>query len=139
MTTIPAPTTPARPASIVTSEEVAAALRGSGLPIADLTTYTAESDPNALLGRPGQYVAKVNWRDTRIPAEADTARLEVFADAKAQAAWYAHNDALLRSGVPQLAGYIYRNDRMLAVLRLPRELTPDQAAEYKQWLEAVTF
>ena len=42
------------------------ALRNAGLPIGVVRNYTASSDPNKLLGRPGQYTGKANFRDRRI-------------------------------------------------------------------------
>ena len=47
------------------AQSVALKLRGQGLPIRSIETYTEENDPNKLLGRPGQYVGKANFRDRR--------------------------------------------------------------------------
>src|SRR5262245_16523811 len=41
-------------------------LKRAGLPIDGYVNYTAESDDNHLLGRPGQYVNKVNFHDRRL-------------------------------------------------------------------------
>jgi hypothetical protein len=41
-------------------------LKGSGLPIGESIAYTAENDPNELLGRPNQYSSKVMFEDTRL-------------------------------------------------------------------------
>ena len=46
--------------------QVMTALRSAGLPIGLVRYYTASSDPNKLLGRPGQYTGKANFRDKRI-------------------------------------------------------------------------
>ena len=54
-----------------------AALKAAGLPIAEVTTYTAATDPNHLLGRPNQYTAKLSWHDSRLPAPADPTAIEV--------------------------------------------------------------
>src|SRR5262245_15264945 len=49
-----------RPVQVVTG------LRQAGLPIGAVRYYTPASDPNKLLGRPGQYSGKANFRDRRI-------------------------------------------------------------------------
>jgi hypothetical protein len=41
-------------------------LRARGLPIKSYVDYTVETDENHLLGRPGQYVSKANFRDGRL-------------------------------------------------------------------------
>ena len=37
----------------------------AGIPISDSLIFTEETDPNGLLGRPGQYFSKLSWRDGR--------------------------------------------------------------------------
>jgi len=39
----------------------------TGLPVADMEEFTAETCPNNLLGRPGEYTAKINFNDDRYP------------------------------------------------------------------------
>jgi hypothetical protein len=46
--------------------DLVAALKASGLPIAEVKAYTADDDPEHLLGRPGQYTSKADFRDTRV-------------------------------------------------------------------------
>lgn len=50
-------------------------LAASGAPVKLTDVYTAETDANHLLGRPGQYTSKAAFTDTRISAE-DTSELE---------------------------------------------------------------
>ncbi len=47
------------------ADTIALKLKGQGLPIRQVEPYTEDNDPNKLLGRPGQYVDKVNFRDRR--------------------------------------------------------------------------
>ena len=117
----------------LTGTTVAASLQASALPVQDVRVFTAESDPNSLLGRPNQYTAKVSWRDTR---GGDDATLEVFANAADLEARRAYTDAISKAG-SAFAQYIYPNTSRLALLRLPHALTPDQAAEYERWLAAL--
>jgi len=54
-----------------TPDDVFAALKSAGLPIGAVRSYTASTDPNELLGRPGQYTGKANFRDRRLPPTKD--------------------------------------------------------------------
>ena len=64
---------------------VVSGLAAQGLPVGELVEYTAETDPNELLGRPGGYTSKVNFRDARLDPESadfdvqDGGAVEVFA------------------------------------------------------------
>lgn len=118
----------------VTGDSLAAALGASGLPVVAVQVWTAETDVNKLLGRPGQYTGKVSWTDSRLTAPAG-GTVEVFSDAPAMDAWFTYTDTLSKN--PLLSQYIYRNDARLLIMRLSHELTPDQAAEYRAWLSAL--
>jgi hypothetical protein len=54
-----------------TALAVLRSLKSAGLPVEAYVNYTAATDGNHLLGRPGQYVHKVNFRDTRLKAVSD--------------------------------------------------------------------
>ncbi|MER7768709.1 hypothetical protein [Kitasatospora sp. NPDC096140] len=95
---------------------------------------TAESDPNHLLGRPGQYTSKMTFTDSRIKAadvEGEAAdsvarggAIEVFAteaDAKTRAAYIQG----IVKGMPALMEYDYAKGPV--VVRVSKYLTPDQA------------
>ncbi len=53
---------------ITAAHVVAQSLGASGLPIESMVIYTTDTDPNHLLGRPGQYTAKYSWHG--VPAVA---------------------------------------------------------------------
>lgn len=120
----------------ITTQAVLEAFKAAGLPLQDVTVYTTENDPNSLLGRPGQYTGKANWNDRRHPADdpdgANT--VEVFAD---EAAMIKRRDyiASVTGDSPMLLQYLqgHRN----ALVRLDKQVTPDQAAEYQRALEAL--
>jgi len=108
------------------------------------TVYTAETDPNKLLGRPGGYSSKTAFADSRIEpglfgAAQDSVNgggsVEVFADEDAATA---RRDYLQEMGkrLPILTGYNYQSGPVL--VRVSRDLTPQQAAEYESALAAVT-
>jgi hypothetical protein len=125
-----APATPAR----LDAGAVQQALASSGLPVSDVHAFTAETDPNQLLGRPNQYTVKVSWKDERAPAE--DATIEVFPDLAALRARQTFTEAISQTGGP-FTQYIFPNERRLALLRLPRGLTPDQADAYRRWLDTL--
>jgi len=121
---------------------VVARLKAAGLPIGTVTVYTADNDPNHLLGRPGGYTSKASFADTRV--KADQARsteagavdlggsVEVYADtagATARADYIGKSE----KSMPMLGTeYDYVSGSVL--LRLSQVLTPDQAAAYKKAL-----
>lgn len=122
-------------APTLTGDQVATSLRGSGLPTTGVQVFTAETDPNKLLGRPDQYTAKVSWFDSRVEPQdgLTSATVEVFSDAASLDARFKYTDAIQKS-TSAFAQYIYRNDGRRVLLRLPHDLTAAQAAEYQRWL-----
>ena len=55
----------------LTEDAIVDALSASDLPITNLEVFDAETDPNSLLGRPGQYTVKVSWEDGRLTDSLD--------------------------------------------------------------------
>lgn len=113
-------------------------LAAAGLPLKGLAVYDATTDPNHILGRPGQYTAKIGWIDTRTPQDTWATdplpinaggSIEVFGDAAA-----AKDRAKVMFGVgkaaPGLFGVEYDYLTGTAVIRVSGKLTPDQAGEY---------
>jgi len=120
------------------AREVTKHLKASGLPIGKVTTYSASSDPNDLLGRPKQYVAKANFRDRRADNDGDKevdaaegGSVEVFVDEGAAKTREEYLRAISESG-PLFAEYVYRDG--LVLLRVSSELTPNQAGAYEEAL-----
>jgi len=104
------------------------------------TVYTAETDPNKLLGRPGGYMSKTAFSDSRIkPALFGTTQdsvngggsVELFADEDAATARRNYVQELGKR-LPILTEYDYQSGPVL--LRVSRNLTPEQAAEYESAL-----
>ena len=128
-------------ADLTSAESILLALQERGVPIGDYVVYTAEDDPNELLGRPGQYIAKVNFIDTTIGTGStffDTSEggsIEVF-ETEEQAQKRA--DFILRTieSDPQFdIEYHFLDGAVL--LRLSKSLTPDEAAEYEEALQDI--
>ena len=115
--------------------DVLAMLKQQGLPIGSSLAYTAETDRNNLLGKPGQYIAKITFADTRlVPASGDEfdvyngGSIEFFAsedDARNRAA----SLTAVTSSISVLAEYSYVEGKRL--LRISTRLTPDQAKQYE--------
>jgi hypothetical protein len=125
------------------ASEVLQGLKDKGLPIGESVEYTAENDPNDLLGRPNQYTSKVMFNDTRLKPDPmakgfdvqNGGSIEVFEDEDEAIARAEYLENVTKSFAP-FAEYSYREGTVL--LRLSHRLTPDQAAEYEDALKDVT-
>lgn len=124
------------------AEEVVKALKESGLPIGDVQVFTAENDPNSLLGRPGQYTSKVNFVDTRINEPisegisiTNGGSVEVFASMEDAKKRYDYVSNIAKSGPAIFVEYDYLVGKVL--LRISGKLTPQQAAEYEAKLKEI--
>ncbi|MEV4180160.1 hypothetical protein AB0J28_01775 [Streptosporangium canum] len=114
------------------------ALTQQGLPVTLTVTYTADNDPNKLLGRPNGYVSKASFTDQRVDAsevagakEGDVelgGSIEVFEDA-GQAEQRADYIQEIGKNMPMLGEYDYVAGPVL--VRVSKELTPDQAAGFE--------
>lgn len=116
-----------------TAEEVVNALKEKGLPIGNIVVLTTKTDSNGLLGRPNQYIGKVDFADTTIKQsdinEPEGGSIEFF---KSNANAKARKDYIDSFGKesPMFIEYSYINGT--ALLRLNSELTPEQASEYEK-------
>ncbi len=119
-----------------TARQVVVKLRAAGLPIGKFRVYSTSTDANHLLGRPGQYTGKVNFRDRRINvggggfAVSAGGSVEMFASRSDAKRRFDYVSAIFRSASPAIPGervYLVGN----AVLRLSHVLTPPQAKKYE--------
>lgn len=132
-----ATSTPSVPHLGESADQIVNGLKGKGLPIGDVFTYTATNDPNNLLGRPGQYTSKDNFKDTRISSTdtgaditvSDGGAVEVFANATDAQKRFAYLQSISTSGNAMFAEYEYLDG--VAILRVSSQLTPDQAKAYQ--------
>ena len=118
------------------ARQIIVKLRAAGLPVGKVKVYNASNDGTRLLGRPGQYTGKVNFRDTRIRdggggvAVSSGGSIELFAtraDAKRRSDFVS---AIFTSASPSIpAEYDYLVGS--AFLRLSHVLTPTQARKYE--------
>ncbi|MFG1754924.1 hypothetical protein [Streptosporangium sandarakinum] len=113
------------------------ALADKGLPVSPTVTYTADDDPNKLLGRPNGYTSKASFTDQRVDAakvagakKGDVelgGSVEVFDDAD-QAEQRADYIQQIGKKMPMLSEYDYVVGPVL--VRVSKELTPDQAKAF---------
>jgi hypothetical protein len=103
--------------------------------------YTAANDPNKLLGRPNGYLSKAAFADTRISDRvypADSIELggsvEVFANEQAARDRRDYIQDIAKKS-PLGVEYDYTSGPVL--LRVGKTLTPGQATDYKNALEAI--
>ena len=121
----------------LTTASVIQAFRDAGIPIGEVISYDASSDSNHLLGRPGQYVAKANWADSRIEqsgSEPKGGTVEIF---QSQDDLNKRKDYLAGfQDSPMLGFYMFAEAN--AIVRVEHDLTPDQSAEYENALKNAT-
>jgi hypothetical protein len=135
------PATP-KPTAIrqTTTASVLTHLKQSGLPIAEVQTYDAKTDPHHLLDRPGQYVGKAAFHDGRLQASPTFGvdgggSVEVFEDEAAAQ----QRATVLQKGARSsslLAEYDYA--RGVVLRRVSHLLTPGQAKAYETALQTFT-
>ncbi|SNS20804.1 hypothetical protein SAMN06295912_102270 [Sphingomonas laterariae] len=121
------------PEKTVTAADVIDHFKKQGLPISDITVYTAENDPNKLLGRPNQYVAKANFFDTRHPADEANNTVEIFASEESAKARRDYVEAVTKD-MPMLVQYQFLAGNIL--IRLDKAVTPAESEEYRKALDA---
>jgi hypothetical protein len=137
--------TPRQEAPIQETPEQIIARLAAEIPTARLSiVYTAETDPNQLLGTPHAYVSKAAFVDNRIdPAQANDTEtgsielggsVEVFTDETDASARKQYLDETLAQLPIDVSEYSYLHGPVL--LRLSRRFTPEQAAEYEAALDA---
>ncbi|MEX5709508.1 hypothetical protein AB1484_14625, partial [Parafrankia sp. FMc6] len=126
-----------------TAEQVAILLANQGLPLRTTVVYTAQNDPDRLLGRPGGYSSRLAFTDERISASeiagapADAIErggaIEVFVDPASAAGRGAALRAPAGGDLPKEYTYV----RGTIVLRLSLILPEEMAAGYETALAAV--
>jgi hypothetical protein len=129
-----APATSAPAAQALDAKTVVQALADAVGDAKPATVYTAATDPNKLLGRPGGYTSKADFTDDRAKPDLDDevqngGSVEVYddpADAEERGKFIA--DTLDKM---KIFGTEYHYLKGGILLRVSGELTPEQAAEYE--------
>lgn len=109
------------------------AFKDAGLSVIDEAEYTEETDPNEKLGRPGEYIEKINFNDSGFYEKGDTPEIsiEVFSSKKDMEKRRDYIQAIVdASDMNAFKYYIYDADKIL--FRIPYSVTPKVAAEYEK-------
>lgn len=125
---------------IFDAEQVSARLLEAGLPLGDVSVHTAATDPNRLLGRPGYYTSKADFRDMRHKNDdlggwdGDNHTIEVFPNTASALTRKLYVDRVTK-GVPFLTQYQILHGRVL--IRFDRVMLPDEVQEYRVALDKI--
>lgn len=144
------------------AEEIIAALKEKGAPIGEMQVYTAENDPNELLGRPNGYIGKISFIDADVEkkkieenlnefdmSEEETKKemreefgveyggsIEVFENEKDAKNRYEYVSTVSSEMGAMFVEYGYVEKTVY--LRLSKSLTPAQASVYENALKEIT-
>lgn len=91
----------------------------------------AKTDPNNLLGRPGQYIEKMIWK-----TNGHDATIEVFASLDDLQRRREYVEKIGKAS-PLFLDYVFANEKRLALLRLPKQLTPEETKVWEEMLAAL--
>lgn len=128
-------------AELPDSESLLTELKTKNSNLDKIQAFTEETDPNEKLGRPGYYISKADFSDSRLDQEGSEylvgGTLETFSskgDCDKRAEYLNKlNDPSI--GVLAVNQYIYKYDNVL--LRVDYNLTPEQANEYKSQFDQI--
>lgn len=130
-----------------TAEDYLNALKEAGCGITEIYVWTEETDPNGVLGRPGQYISKADFMDENVDPENKLDPVEEFglpggtvevfeneSDCNARYEYLEEFNAP-SMGFMALNQYMYKNGNV--ILRVSYELTPTQAEAYETAFNAL--
>jgi len=116
----------------LTAENLAEQLRDAGAPVGETASYNESTDPDGLLGRPGQYLSRINFADLRIrPLASDVIEVK---DGGAIEVFASPADAARRlDSLEGIAGDLAtrRHVEGRVLLRLSDALTVEEASVYE--------
>ncbi len=119
--------------------DYAHAFVAEGLPVDNIIEYDEETDVNDLLGRPGQYISKVNFADMRCEQfdveDPVGGTVEVFATSTDMQSRKNYLEALQGEVSILVNAYFYVSADGLGLLRVSFDLTPSEAQEYADIFE----
>ncbi len=111
-----------------------------GLPVDNVIEYDEKTDVNDLLGRPGQYISKVNFADTRCEQYDDEdpvgGTVEVFATKADMQSRKDYLESLQDKMNILVNAYFYVSADGLGLLRVTFDITPSEAQEYADIFES---
>lgn len=117
----------------MTAGQMIVKFQKADLSVDSYIVFDENTDLNKLLGRPNQYISKVNFSDSRLEqVEGDDPNggsIETFKNTDDLNIRKDHLDNVAKK-MPVFTQYIFVNRNYL--LRLSSDLTPEQANEYKK-------
>lgn len=130
----------------ITGEELIQLMKDNGLPIGETLAYTEDNDPNSLLGKPNEYIEKIDFEDTVLVEQENKTEIngeiyelnidrdgpyggtiEIFENAKDAKARYDYIDSVAHSG--PLSMYMYLYDKVL--IRIEKSMKSENAKTYE--------
>jgi hypothetical protein len=131
--------------SALTLADVTTAFEQQHLPVSDLVIYDENTDVNHLLKRPGQYIEKANFTDTRVKQDFEPATdadrnalrkctIEVFANTEDLNRRKEYLETIGKAAAV-FGGYVYPHKNVL--VRIDFKLPPEQAEQYRQALDSL--
>lgn len=122
------------------SKELLEQLKEKNSNLSEIEEFTSETDPNEKLGRPGYYISKADFSDSRVEQVGEYlcgGTIETFSsekDCKSRADYLnGLNDP--EFGLLGLNQYVYQYDCVL--FRVSYDLTPEQAEEYHMQMDEI--
>jgi len=118
-------------------------MKRAGQPIGKVVCYSETTDPNNLLGRPGGYIEKCDWTDTRYdqpstgePSDVVGGSIEVFDTPGLAMQRAQYLGAFAGQGMLSTGWTFLVPDNSNFVLRVDSDLTSKQATAYRKAMQA---
>ncbi len=125
---------------LVDSQSLAEQIKASNSNVGEIEAFDESTDPNGNLGRPGEYISKADFEDTRLEQYGEYlvgGTIETFENESDCNDRYEYLKTLQDSSLGMLAldQYMYKYDK--AIFRIEYDLTPDQAEEYHEQIDTI--
>ena len=122
------------------SQNLAEQIKAANSNVGEIEAFDESTDPNGNLGRPGEYISKADFEDTRLEQYGEYlvgGTIETFENESDCNNRYEYLKTLQDSSLGMLAldQYMYKYDK--AIFRIEYDLTPDQAEEYHEQIDAI--
>lgn len=122
------------------SKELLEQLKEKNSNLSEIEEFTSETDPNEQLGRPGYYISKADFSDTRVEQIGEYlcgGTIETFSSEKdcKNRANYLNEFNDPEMGAFGLNQYVYQYNCVL--FRISYDLTPEQAEEYHAQMDEI--
>lgn len=122
------------------SQNLAEQIKEANSNVGEIEVFDESTDPNGNLGRPGEYISKADFEDTRLDQYGEYytgGTIETFENESDCDNRYEYLKTMQDSslGAFGLNQYMYKYDK--AIFRIEYDLTPDQAEEYHAQIDTI--